>query len=297
MTCTEDKFEHDNTCCDKCPEGTHVSKYCTPSSPTECTQCNNGYYTENKNYVNSCLKCSTSCNSDGQVVKKDCTLTSDRTCGCKDDHYCTIKSVKFEDHCGKCEAFNRCEPGYGVSVPPNETQNTECEPCPAGTFNNKTDYHTPCYNHTRCADLGRVELTAGTETADATCGGFSPVCSWVVPASLWAGLTLTIIVVIIGVMCVKCKRRRKAVITVASSEQFISPVLPPDVIKHPRSPQIETITYNSKPCAEEHECSLECDGISVTADSEKRGAFSIPDTCMMFMSDPYKSEPQEDDWP
>ncbi|KAF5905955.1 tumor necrosis factor receptor superfamily member 5-like [Clarias magur] len=296
MTCSEDQLEHNSICCDKCPKGKYVSSHCTQTSQTQCTPCHDGHYTEIINYMASCLKCRSTCNADSQVETKPCTAESNRECGCKEGYYCTRK-VNSGDQCDQCEPVQLCQPGYGVSVPPNSTHNTVCEPCPEGTFNNKTDYHTPCYNHTRCSDVGRVELTRGTKATDATCGGFMSGCHWLVPASLWAGLILTIIVVIIGVKCLKCKRRRKAVITVESSEQFISPVLPPDIIKHPRSPQIQTITYNSKPCAEEHECCLECDGVSVTVDSEKRGAYSIPDTCMSFISDPCKSEPQEDDWP
>lgn len=35
-------------------------------------------------------------------------------------------------------------------------------------------------------------------------------CHWMIPASLWVGLILTLILVVIGGACLKSKRRRKA---------------------------------------------------------------------------------------
>lgn len=59
---------------------------------------------------------------------------------------------------------------------------------------------------------------------------------------------------------------------------------------------------SEKPCAVEVDGVLECDGVSVNMLSEKCAAFSMPDTCMTFFSEPFesgpfRSEPQEDDWP
>lgn len=44
-------------------------------------------------------------------------------------------------------------------------------------------------------------------------GFFFPLlidCHWMIPAGLWAGLILTLILFMTGVVCLKCKRRRKA---------------------------------------------------------------------------------------
>ncbi|KAK3572230.1 hypothetical protein QTP86_027189, partial [Hemibagrus guttatus] len=151
----------------------------------------------------------------------------------------------------------------GVSVPHNSTHDTVCTPCPEGTFNNKTDYFTTCQNHTRCSDVGRNLLSKGTAETDTKCGGLmrSDGCHWMLPAGLWAGLILTLILVFIGFLCLRCKKRRHA----------------------------------GKPCAEEYDGGLEYDGVIVL--QEKCAAFSIPDTCISFISEPYRSEPQEDDWP
>ncbi|KAI5620357.1 tumor necrosis factor receptor superfamily member 5-like isoform X2 [Silurus asotus] len=148
----------------------------------------------------------------------------------------------------------------------NSKRDTLCKPCPEGTFNNNTDYITPCRNHTSCLDLGRKLFFPGTTNSDAICGDFIPSCPksyWMLPAGLWAGLILTLILFIIGFTCRKCKRKRKA----------------------------------GKDCAVEDDYALECDGISLNMFPEKCVAFSIPVDINMSLSEPYKSEPQEDDWP
>ncbi|XP_017332723.1 tumor necrosis factor receptor superfamily member 5 [Ictalurus punctatus] len=301
-TCSPDQHEHNGVCCKRCPKGTHMSAHCNESSETQCKRCAQGFFTENQNYIDNCLAC-TSCDPHHHLqTSKDCTEISNRKCGCVEGFYCTQPSGNVEDHCEKCEAVHRCPPGHGVSARPNSTHDTVCEPCPPGTFNNETDYVTPCRTHTGCLDLGRSVLSEGTTERDAKCGDFVSRCHWMIPASLWAGLIVTLILIFIGVVCVKSKRRRKAVITAVNFQNFVPPALPPDVIEYPGSQELESLTVNKKPCAVEVDGVLECDGVSVNMLSEKCAAFSMPDTCMTFFSEPFesgpfRSEPQEDDWP
>ncbi|XP_046704453.1 tumor necrosis factor receptor superfamily member 5-like isoform X2 [Silurus meridionalis] len=258
MTCPNDMYEHNSKCCNKCQKDHHL-----------------------------------------QTVK-NCTAESNTICMCMEGFYCT-QSVGHKDECGKCEPVRRCPPGHGVSFPPNSKSDTLCKACPAGTFNNNTDYITPCRNHTSCLDLGRKLVLSGTAKTDAICGDFIPSCPksyWMLPAGLWAGLILTLILVIIGFTCRKCKRKRNAVITMVNSQNFVPPALPPDVIKYPRSPELQKLTNSKdKDCAVEDDYALECDGVSLNMFPEKCVAFSIPVDINMSISEPYKSEPQEDDWP
>ncbi|KAB5586722.1 hypothetical protein PHYPO_G00004850 [Pangasianodon hypophthalmus] len=297
MACSPDEHEHKGSCCKKCPKGKHVSSYCAASSQTECAQCRSGFYTETDNFIDDCLPCR-SCDPNNHLqTSKYCTADSNTKCKCMEGFYCTQTSGNCQDHCEKCELVHRCPPGQGVSVPSNSTRNTVCKLCPPGTFNKETDYVTPCQNHTSCSDLGRSLISPGTAETDAVCGDFIHRCHWMIPASLWAGLILTLMLIMIGVIYLKCKRRGKAVITLVTSENFVPPALPPDVIKYPGSPELQTLTHSSKLCAEEDDGTLETDGVSVNMFLEKCGALYIPDTCMSYISEPYRSEPQEDDWP
>ncbi|GAA6095189.1 tumor necrosis factor receptor superfamily member 5-like [Tachysurus ichikawai] len=293
MPCDSDKYDH--TCCQKCPKGSRVLSNCNKTSETKCEPCPKGYYLDDDYYADKCFQCG-SCSSNNLEISEPCTNESNTKCKCMEGFYCT--STLLQGHCERCKQVRLCPPGEGVSVHHNSTHDTMCRHCPTGTFNNKTDYLTTCQNHTRCSDLGRYLLSEGTAETDAKCGDFIPRCHWMIPASLWAGLILTLILFFIGVMCLRCKKRkRKAVITMGSSQIFVPPALPPDVIKYPRSPEIQTPTHNSKLCTEEYDGPLECDGVEQSVFSEKFGAFSVPDTCMSFISEHYRSEPQEDDWP
>ncbi|KAG7335449.1 hypothetical protein KOW79_000142 [Hemibagrus wyckioides] len=301
MTCGPDEYNRGDHCCKKCPKGTHVSSECNRTSETKCQSCSRGFYMNMVNYVDKCFQCKSCISSYHLEMSETCTNESDTKCKCMEGFYCTKTSSVLKNDCESCKAVSPCPPGHGVSVPHNSTHDAMCTPCPQGTFNNKTDYFTTCQNHTRCSDLGRELLSEGTAETDAKCGDFMTRCHWMVPAGLWAGLVLTILLVFIGFLCLRCKkRRRKVVITLESTQTFIPPALPPDVIKYPRSPESETHTHNSKPCAEEDDGGLDyeglvCDGVTVLP--EKCAAFSISDTCMSFISEPFRSEPQEDDWP
>ncbi|XP_060776951.1 tumor necrosis factor receptor superfamily member 5-like [Neoarius graeffei] len=292
MSCPEGQYEHKGSCCKKCPKGTHMS----PSDCNQCEPCPDGYYTAIENSLDNCLQCQL-CDSKCHLeISKSCTAESNGTCKCMKGFYCTGHIFQNGDHhCTECKPVHLCPPGKGVSFHPNSTHDTVCEPCPAGTFNNWTDSSTTCQTHTSCSAAGRYLISDGTAETDAKCGDFVSRCHWMIPASLWAGLILTLILMVIGVICLKSKRKRKAVITLVSSENFVSPGLPPDIIKCPGSSEMHALTHNNKICAEEDEDAFECDSVSVKVFSEKFGAFSIPDTS--FTSEPYRSEPQEDDWP
>ncbi|KAI4896886.1 hypothetical protein NFI96_031597 [Prochilodus magdalenae] len=295
VTCPPGTHEHEGRCCDGCPEGEYVSSHCSDSLPTKCTICFHDTYMSQRNYLTSCMSCR-QCH-ENQVELKPCMKDSNRECVCKEGFYC---SSSTQGHCEHCRAVTLCPPGNGVSVQHTSTKDSVCSPCKTGTFNNVEDYKTPCLNHTNCAELGRPLLARGTTTTDAQCGALQH-CHWMIPAGLWAGLIMTIII-FIALLYWTVKRKSKQTLSISGhSESYILPVLPPDIIKHPGSP-VQPILYHKEESFNTFDCSLECDGITLTTltASEKYPYSACQGGCAgSSTSDPsiLQSEPQEDEWP
>ncbi|XP_062847649.1 tumor necrosis factor receptor superfamily member 11A [Trichomycterus rosablanca] len=235
---------------------------------------------------------------------KQCEAHSDRRCGCDKGYYSETS------HALHCKKVTNCPPGHGVSVLPTGTSDIVCTKCPPGTFNNVSDFTTPCRNHNRCEVLGRYLVAPGTAETDAVCGNFTTPppctgtddygscptgCHWMIPTSLWACLILTIILAA-GICYCRSKRRRKtAVITSVDEEIFNLPVLPPDILKYPRSPEPHTTTHKDEFCSD-GDGHLQCDGVESLMILQNFSHFSGPET---FLTSPsiIKSEPEEDEWP
>lgn len=232
MSCSsEDKYKlKDGSCCDRCPAGEHVQADCSGTTATECAKCGWGKFTATKNYLTKCEVCK-ECSSDNKQSKaSDCTATRDTVCQCRPGFYCS------NDDCDHCEPVAQCHPGEGVRLKATRTNNTVCAPCETGTFSNVTDFLSPCKAHTRCEDYGRVLKTWGTPTTDAVCGNFKSHCSWMLPAGLWSGLVLTVIVVL--VLLVFWRAKRKSYKTVNASPAAVEeaipapPLTPPELSSH-----------------------------------------------------------------
>ncbi|XP_026861740.1 tumor necrosis factor receptor superfamily member 3 isoform X2 [Electrophorus electricus] len=184
--------------------------------------------------------------------------------------------------------LHSCLPCTQCDVTTSSTD-TECRSCELGTFNSKTDYQTPCYNHTRCEELGRYLVTPGTPSADAVCGELLRPCHWI---SAGLGVCLVLAVLIsIGFLYWVVKRKQKPGSVTVSPYSDNPQVLPPDLI------HLQTYTHKDELCTEQDDCRLECDGITMTtmtmsqidshsAAREMCGAMSV-----------LHSEPQEDEWP
>ncbi|XP_036444970.1 tumor necrosis factor receptor superfamily member 5 [Colossoma macropomum] len=291
-----DQHEHNGQCCDFCPKGTYVSTDCTNSSKTKCKTCPHEHYTEEKNYMHDCLPCK-QCHPENQIVLKPCQQHNDRQCGCKEGFFCSSGSP---GHCEHCLALTVCPPGKGVSVQFTSHSDTTCSPCAPGTFSDVEDYKTPCHNHTNCEELGRHLLTPGTATTDAKCGDVIQNCPWMISTGLLVGLIMTIVICFV-VALLYWRTKRKSQQTVRTSESFIPPVLPPDIIKHPRSPE-QPFFHRDEIFSNTDDCCLDCDGVTLTTltASEKYAYSASQCECGGFnTSDPFilQSEPQEDEWP
>lgn len=302
VSCPSGQAEYKGRCCDRCLKGKYVSVDCSTSSPTKCETCPHETYTAQNNYFHKCIAC-TQCNSDQRVVQ-NCEAHSDRTCECKDGLYC--KSYESNGHCHLCKQVTDCPPGTGVSAKPTSSKDTICRPCTSGTYSSVTDYKSSCFNHTDCKALGRHLKTLGTDKTDTVCGDFvqNDHFCWKLPAGLWAGLILTIIISLIVVLFYRrVKRKSQQTVSISvCSQNYSPPVLPPDIIKHPNSPELQTLFNKDEMFSIKDECCLECDGVTMTTitASEKYGPVVRCDHCGDLTSTEqsfFQSEPQEDEWP
>ncbi|XP_061770770.1 tumor necrosis factor receptor superfamily member 3-like isoform X3 [Nerophis ophidion] len=131
----------------------------------------------------------------GNYVRADCDHAKKTECGCCERGSYTAT----KNHLRACRMCRQCSATAGAN-------DTICAPCDQGTFSNVSDFQSACQNHTRCQDLGRVLATPGTSTTDAICGNLTCGCSWVLPAGLWLGFVLTILVAL-GLMCWTAKHK------------------------------------------------------------------------------------------
>ncbi|KAK5862570.1 hypothetical protein PBY51_017952 [Eleginops maclovinus] len=92
--------------CDKCPPGTHMAAYCTPTKATVCAPCRSRHFTAFWNYLPKCLYCNNYC-VENQEVETECTATTNRVCRCKEGFYMT------NDFCWR---HSECGPGHGIKT-------------------------------------------------------------------------------------------------------------------------------------------------------------------------------------
>ncbi|KAI1231445.1 hypothetical protein IHE44_0007894, partial [Lamprotornis superbus] len=79
-----------------------------------------------------------------------CTRSQDRICSCPPHKYCVSK---LDEYCEVCRAHKKCGKGYRVSRRGTDSTDTECKPCPPGTFSPEESYNTSCIPHTVCKSV------------------------------------------------------------------------------------------------------------------------------------------------
>ncbi|XP_038140346.1 tumor necrosis factor receptor superfamily member 5 [Cyprinodon tularosa] len=280
----ERQYFKDGKCCDKCPAGKFVKEDCNKTNSTICSSCPEGTFTEDWNNLKQCIKC-TKCRATNIQKISNCTTERDTVCECKSGFY------SLSEH---CEDWTKCPVGEGVKNQPTSKSDTVCAPCGNGTFSNVTDYFSPCKQYTRC-DSGQVK-TPGTPKADAICHSKSPSgCSWVLPASLWAGFVLTIVVVAAFLLW-RTKRRSYRTGNVKMEEIFSKQPAPPELLSHCQdscgvciSPQPDLdnpgiINVDESLVSSCTICPLQSDCNTSTTQYYTKNFLSFP------------SEPQEDEW-
>ncbi|XP_075762892.1 tumor necrosis factor receptor superfamily member 1B [Pelodiscus sinensis] len=156
--------ENVNKCCSKCRPGFHMLHSCNSSTNTQCEPCPNNMYTAIWNKARRCLGCSSPCGA-GLVQTQECTRTQDRICSCSANSYCASGLKPSQGRCLFCRAHKTCAKGYGVSKPGTDSTNTECSPCPPGTFSDVESSTAPCKPHRVCQSVS----VQGNATGDTIC--------------------------------------------------------------------------------------------------------------------------------
>ncbi|XP_025929962.1 tumor necrosis factor receptor superfamily member 1B [Apteryx rowi] len=138
-----------NKCCSQCPPGQYKLESCTDSVDTRCSPCGPNSYTEIWNRSPQCFACLPPCRK-GFVQVQTCTKSQDRICSCPPNEYCISKIYEY---CKICRVHKKCGKGYRVSKKGTDSTDTECKPCPPGTFSDEESYNTSCIPHTVCKSV------------------------------------------------------------------------------------------------------------------------------------------------
>ncbi|XP_052574169.1 tumor necrosis factor receptor superfamily member 1B [Peromyscus californicus insignis] len=173
VTCQEPKEYYNNNvqmCCAACPPGQHVKHFCTKTSDTVCSDCEDGTYTKLWNRLSTCLSCGSRCGYD-QVKTRACTKQQNRVCACKADMYCALQTNT--DSCRQCLRLSKCGPGFGVASTRSANGNVVCRACAPGTFSDTTSSTDVCRPHRICSILA----IPGNASTDAVCAPESPALS------------------------------------------------------------------------------------------------------------------------
>ncbi|NWH16127.1 TNR1B factor, partial [Grus americana] len=146
---TEFYEEELNKCCSQCPPGQYKTGSCSHNVDTKCSPCRPNTYTAIWNRSPQCFACSPPCRK-GFVQNQTCTKSQDRICSCPPNEYCISK---IYENCKICKVHKKCGKGYRVSRRGTDSTDTECKPCPPGTFSHEESYDTSCIPHTVCKSV------------------------------------------------------------------------------------------------------------------------------------------------
>ncbi|KAI5279822.1 tumor necrosis factor receptor superfamily member 6B isoform X2 [Manis pentadactyla] len=145
--------------CGQCPPGTFVQRPCSRESSTMCGACPPRHYTQFWNYLERCRYCNVIC-GEREEEARPCAATHNRACRCLPG---------FFAHAGFCLEHAPCPPGAGVAAPGTPRQNTQCQPCPPGTFSASSSPSEQCQPHRNCTALGLALNVPGSSSHDALC--------------------------------------------------------------------------------------------------------------------------------
>uniref|UniRef100_A0A672TGW4 TNFR-Cys domain-containing protein n=1 Tax=Strigops habroptila TaxID=2489341 RepID=A0A672TGW4_STRHB len=162
-----------NKCCSQCPPGQYKTESCSHAVDTKCSPCRPNTYTEIWNLSPQCFACSPPCRK-GFVQNQTCTPSQDRICSCSPNEYCISKIYKY---CRICKVHKKCGKGYRVSRRGTDSTDTECKPCPPGTFSHEESYDTSCVPHKVCKSVA----VPGNSINDTVCRDSGTAVATVLP--------------------------------------------------------------------------------------------------------------------
>ncbi|XP_060788255.1 tumor necrosis factor receptor superfamily member 14-like isoform X2 [Neoarius graeffei] len=169
-------------CCPMCPIGNCVYRHCTEFTSTSCVPCVDSTFTSEPNGLLNCLNCTVCDPGQGLRVKAACTQTSDIVCEPQEGFYCTNDEKGSCTHAVEC---TKCRPGQYIRQKGTASKDAECK---NGTYSDGS--LEMCKQHTKCEDLGLIEIKPGTTTSDVECGQK-------VQVALIVGIIVSIVVVVV----------------------------------------------------------------------------------------------------
>uniref|UniRef100_A0A3B1JIY4 Neurotrophin receptor associated death domain n=1 Tax=Astyanax mexicanus TaxID=7994 RepID=A0A3B1JIY4_ASTMX len=156
------RFTRRGECCSLCPAGTGVISECGPQN-TKCQSCQDGVTFSDSEGLSACRACARCPPGIPQLAR--CTLTQDTHCDCGEGFFLWRDGNSTEGRCAPCSV---CERGEGVTRLCGAAGNTECQPCPPGTYSevrSTTQTCTPC---SRCGD-DEVNIRPCQPNSDTLC--------------------------------------------------------------------------------------------------------------------------------
>ncbi|NXA40556.1 TNR1B factor, partial [Eudromia elegans] len=289
-----------NKCCSRCPPGQYKLQNCTESVDTKCSPCEANSYTAIWNWSPQCFPCVPPCRQ-GFVQLQTCTKSQDRICSCPPNEYCISKVY---DQCEMCRVSKKCRKGYRVSKKGTDSTDTECAPCPPGTFSDEESYDTNCKPHrvcktvaipgnsvndTVCSDSRTVFTTTPPHTAVKTILTQSPHSdrpeiltrpvilraapdmSYII-GSVTGPLVLIMIIAVLG-YCLVSRKKALRCLMFSIFLQMFQPFSPPE--KQCEKKVRNTGPQNSSNSKQEEQHLLETPGSSSSSLNNPAGAASI----------------------
>ncbi|KAF5885807.1 tumor necrosis factor receptor superfamily member 5-like isoform X1, partial [Clarias magur] len=162
-----------------------VYKHCTEFTSTVCMSCVDSTYTDEPNDHSKCISCTVCDTGAGLRVKTSCTRNSNTVCEPLEGFYCIDEE---RGSCRQAVEHTKCKPGQYIKQKGTAVKDAECAVCPDGTYSSGS----LCKQHTKCQDEGLEEITAGTSSADVTCGSKHPVTQITGPIILLVFIVLII---------------------------------------------------------------------------------------------------------
>ncbi|XP_051804325.1 tumor necrosis factor receptor superfamily member 3-like [Acanthochromis polyacanthus] len=161
--CGDRQIAINGQCCNLCPPGTYVERFCSDKQQTLCTSCPEGHFSDHYTVFDRCEPCR-SCQ---QEFSEKCTPTTDATCSCRSGFLCSnsICSICEENKCVMGEKLNRTEISSHAGV---TKYSYHCEPlCPKNAYFDAT--RNSCETIIRCSVLGFAERFPGNKTHPPVC--------------------------------------------------------------------------------------------------------------------------------
>ncbi|XP_030639126.1 tumor necrosis factor receptor superfamily member 16 [Chanos chanos] len=160
--CASGRYTDAGECCKMCPVGSGMALDCGQEN-TRCQACQDGVTFSDSEGLSRCRPCGRCPRSIATLAV--CTAERDTHCDCGEGFYLWRERNSTDGLCAPCTL---CERGHGVVWPCGVRGDTQCQPCPPGTYSEKRSIAHTCQPCSRCQD-NEVEIRACQPNSDTLC--------------------------------------------------------------------------------------------------------------------------------